>query len=59
MMNIVENRILEKDKMISPFSKRVFGVRLGEVILLFGMETIIRGCVFGWHGREKFGCFSR
>jgi hypothetical protein len=45
--------------MISPFSKGVFGVQLGEVILLFGMETIIRGCVFGWHGREKFGCFSR
>ncbi len=49
----------EEDEMISPFSKGVFGVRLGEVILLFGMETIIRGCVFGWHGREKFGCFSR
>jgi hypothetical protein len=45
--------------MISPFSKGVFGVGLGEVILLFGMETILRGCVFGWHRREKFGCFSR
>jgi hypothetical protein len=45
--------------MISPFSKGVFGVRLGEMILLFGsMETILRGCVFGWHGREKFGCFQ-
>ncbi len=45
--------------MISSFFKGVFKVRLGEVILLLGMETIIRGCVFGWHGREKFGCFSR
>ncbi len=45
--------------MISLFSKGVFGVQLGEVILLLGMETIIGGCVFGWHGREKFGCFSR
>jgi hypothetical protein len=45
----------EEDKMISPFFKGVFGVGLGEVILLFRMETTIRGCVFGWHGREKFG----
>ncbi len=45
--------------MISSFSKGVFEVRLGEVILLSGMETIVRGCVFGWHGKEKFGCFSR
>jgi hypothetical protein len=51
--------IFEEDKMISSFSKGVFEVPLGEVILLFGMETIIRGCVFGWHGKEKFGCFSR
>jgi hypothetical protein len=51
--------IFEEDKMISPLSKGVFGVRLGKVILLFGMETIIRGCIFGWHGREKFGCFSK
>jgi hypothetical protein len=51
--------IFEEDKMISPFFKAVFWVGLGEVILPFWMETILRGCVFGWHGREKFGCFSR
>jgi hypothetical protein len=44
--------------MISPFSKGVFRVGLGDVFFYFGLKTIIRGCVFGWHGREKFGCFS-
>jgi hypothetical protein len=48
----------EEDKMISVFFKGFFGVGLGEMILLFGMETIIRGC-YGWHGKEKFVCFSR
>jgi hypothetical protein len=51
--------IFEENKMISFFFKGVFWVGLGEVISLFGMETILRGCVFGWHGREEFGCFSR
>ncbi len=32
---------------------------LEKVILLFGMETILRGCVFGWHGRERFFLFSK
>ncbi len=32
--------------MISPFSKGVFGVGLGELILLFGMETMLRGRFF-------------
>ncbi len=58
-MNIVENNLFEEDKMISPFSKRVFGVGLGEMILFFGMETILRGCVFGWHGTKKFSCFPK
>jgi hypothetical protein len=44
--------------MISPYFKGVFGVGLGEVILLFGMETIIKGCIFGWHRKEKFGIFQ-
>jgi hypothetical protein len=44
--------------MISPFSKGVFGMGLGEVILLFGMETIIRGCVFGWHGGKSLVVFQ-
>jgi hypothetical protein len=44
--------------MISPFSKGDFGVGLGKVILLFGMETIPRGCVFGGMGGRSLVVFQ-
>jgi len=31
---------------------------LGEVIFL-GHGDYPKGLFLGWHGREKFGCFSR
>jgi hypothetical protein len=44
--------IFEEDKMISSFSKGVFGVQLGKVILLFGMGDYYKGLCFwvAWEG---------
>jgi hypothetical protein len=44
--------------MISLFFKGVFGVGLGKVILFFGMETIIKGCVLNFWGGIGRGDFT-
>jgi hypothetical protein len=48
----------KEDKIIWPLYEEFFWVGLEKVIFL-GDGGLSQGVFFGWHGREKFGPFSR